>query len=283
MDAADVVVEPLDPRRLDELIEVQNEIFTDYIIPLRSTKEFFVDFQKSVGGSLSDVIVALHKRSIVGYANPVVDGPEAWIGGLGVIPQMRGRGIGTRLMVASEDICRARGVSEIILEVIEGNSKAMQLYERLGYRPARKFLSAEGAPAKFDGFGELPQPATRQEIISLHERSYGDTCWQRRKRGAVVQSADGGECYKVEDGFVIIRTVDTTGFVPFLGVVPEKRRQGIGTSLAKFALTRLWEKGAYKIGLYNVNEDAPTIRMLHQFDFRVTLKQIEMKKIISHL
>jgi ribosomal protein S18 acetylase RimI-like enzyme len=72
--------------------------------------------------------------------------------------------------------------------------------------------------------------------------------------------------------------VDTTGFVPFLGVVPEKRRAGIGTALARFALNRLWEQGAFKVGLYNVNEDEQTLRMLNKFDFKVTLKQIEMRK-----
>ncbi|HEX9908951.1 MAG TPA: GNAT family N-acetyltransferase [Thermoplasmata archaeon] len=278
MDASGVVLERLELDRLDELIDVQNEIFTDYIIPLRSTREFFIDFQKSVGGRLSDVLVAIHKGNIVGYANTVIDGAEAWIGGVGVVPAMRGKGIGTRLMMASEDVCRRRDVSEIILEVIEGNSKAQQLYERLGYRFARKYLSAEGKPIKFEGFGEHPEIATLKEVLELHQRSYGDTCWQRRKQDALIQSAKDGERYKVRGGFVVVRSVDTTGFVPFLGVVPEKRRAGIGTALARFALNRLWEQGAFKVGLYNVNEDEQTLRMLNKFDFKVTLKQIEMRK-----
>jgi ribosomal protein S18 acetylase RimI-like enzyme len=77
---------------------------------------------------------------------------------------------------------------------------------------------------------------------------------------------------------VILRRIETSGFIPFLGVLPDQRRQGIGTSLAKFALNRLYELGAYKVALYNVNEDQQTLRMLDKFDFAVTLKQVEMVK-----
>ena len=86
--------------------------------------------------------------------------------------------------------------------------------------------------------------------------------------------------YKVDGGFVMVRTIETSGFVPFLGVVPEMRRKGVGTSLAKFALSRLHDLGAFKTALYNVNEDAATLRMLDMFDFKVTLKQTEMRKTL---
>jgi ribosomal protein S18 acetylase RimI-like enzyme len=82
----------------------------------------------------------------------------------------------------------------------------------------------------------------------------------------------------VAGGFVVIRTVDTNGFIPFLGVIPSRRGMGIGTGLAKFALSRLRDRGAYKIALYNVNEDPQTVRMLDKLDFRITMKQIEMRK-----
>jgi hypothetical protein len=76
----------------------------------------------------------------------------------------------------------------------------------------------------------------------------------------------------------LVRSVETSGFIPFLGVVIEKRHRGIGTSLMKFALTRLWNLGAFKVAVYNVNDDVPTMQLLDMFDFKVTLKQIEMKK-----
>ncbi len=278
--ADDVLVTRLDPPQLDELIDVQNAIFMDYIMPMKSSKQFFLEFLSSVGGDLRNVLVASVKGAIVGYVNPVIDGREGWIGGVGIVPSYRGKGIGKNLMSAAEDFCRSRGVTEVSLEVIEGNLRAQRLYEKLGYVATRKFLTAEGKPAGFDGFGSLPVKATVPEIVALHEKSYGDTCWQRRKVDAVVASAKGSECYKVDGGFVLVRMVDTSGFIPFLGVVPDKRGNGIGTALAKYALTRLWGHGAFKVALYNVNDDLPTLRLLDKFDFKITLKQIEMKKNI---
>jgi ribosomal protein S18 acetylase RimI-like enzyme len=274
----DIQVVRLDQERLDELIDAQNEIFSDYIIPMKSSKQFFIDFQNSVGGDMRNVIVALSDKHIIGYVNPVVDGREGWIGGVGVIPSARGKGVGKMLMTAAEDFCREKGVSEVSLEVIEGNLRAQRLYEKLGYSATRKYLTAEGRPARFEGFGTMPIRANMSEVLALHERSYKDTCWQRRKIESVVHSARGAECYKVDGGFVLVRTVETSGFIPFLGVVPEKRGTGIGTALAKFALSRLWDQGAFKVALYNVNEDLPTSRLLDKFDMKVTLKQNEMRK-----
>jgi len=280
MPAEDLQIVRLDPARLDELIDLQNEIFSDYIIPMKSSRQFFIDFMQSVGGDLKCVLIALADGKMVGYVNPVIGGIEAWIGGVGVVPSHRRRGVGSRLMTAAEELCRSRGVSDLYLEVIEGNSRAQKLYDRLGYAVTRKYLTAEGKPARFEGFGTMPAKASMSEILALHEKAYRDTCWQRRKIEALVQSARGAECYKVDGGFVLIRIVDTSGFIPFLGVIPEKRGRGIGTALAKFALSRLWDLGAFKTTLYNVNEDLPTLRMLDKFDFKVTMKQIEMKKDI---
>jgi ribosomal protein S18 acetylase RimI-like enzyme len=273
-------IEHLAQGQLDALVDAQNRIFQDYIIQIKSSRQFFLDFQRSVGGSPSEVLLAMDGDAIVGYVNPVVDRTEGWVGGIGVLRDYRGRGIGTMLMQAAEGEFRRRGVHEVSLEVIEGNLKAQRLYERLGFAQTRKYLTAEGRPIRFEGFGQAPVTATLPEILELHEIAYRDTCWQRRKPEALVESARGAEMFKVDGGFVLVRTVETTGFIPFLGVVPEKRGQGIGTTLAKFALTKLYDMGAFKVAFYNINEDMPTLRLLDMLDLKVTMKQIEMKKTL---
>ena len=277
-ESRDIRIERFTPERLDHMVKVQEEAFSDYIIPIKSSKEFFVEFQRSVGGDMSTVLLATDAGKIVGYVNPVIDGKEAWIGGIGVIPPYRSSGVGTKLMKSAEELCRKSGVKTITLEVIEGNDRAERLYKRLGFSTSRKFLSAEGKPARFEGFGPQPKVAGFSDVLYLHEKSYKDTCWQRRKRSAVIQSAKGAESYRVDGGFVMIRAVETSGFIPFLGVLPEARRRGIGTALAKYALTKLWDSGVFKVALYNINEDLQTVRMLDEFDFKVTMKQIEMRK-----
>ncbi len=274
----DIQIQHIDPARLDDLVDAQNRIFVDYLVPIRSSRTFFLDFLKSVGGQLANVLVALDQDRIVGYATPVFDVREGWIGGIGILPVYRGKGIGTRLMVEAEKFLRGKGVSWVYLEVIEGNHRAQRLYERLGYRATRKLVCAEGRPVRFEGFGEAPVRSTLEDILPIHASSYSQECWQRRKVDAVAQSSKGAEIYRLDGGFVMLRAVDSNGFMPFLGVSPDQRRKGVGTSLAKFALNRLYELGTFKASVFNVSETEANMRMLDMFDFRVTMKQTEMRK-----
>jgi GNAT superfamily N-acetyltransferase len=91
------------------------------------------------------------RRSLVapneGIALLGVRGDRGWVGGLGVVPASRGRGLGRRLMEALlED-----APPTVQLEVIEGNQPAVGLYERLGFTHARMLevwsLRAPVAPA----------------------------------------------------------------------------------------------------------------------------------------
>ena len=278
MNPDELVLKKLSADQVGKLIAAQNDIFSDYVIPIRSSREFFVEFMRSVGGRMGDIIVAHQGEDIVGYVNPVIDGRQAWIGGLGVVPRMRRTGVATRLMEAAEEFAESKGAEEVILEVIEANTAARRLYDGLGYESQATYLSAEGKAVQFAGFGPEPARAQLDEVEGLHQRSYKDTCWQRRKRSALVESARTCEIYRTEGGFVMLRRVSSTGFIPFLGVEPSQRGNGIGTWLAKFALNRLWELGAFKVAIYNVNDNDATRRMLDMFDFAVTLKQLEMRK-----
>ena len=53
--------------------------------------------------------------------------------GMGLLPHVRGHGVGRRLAQAAIDAVRSRGVERIELEVFAGNTRAIRLYERLGF------------------------------------------------------------------------------------------------------------------------------------------------------
>ena len=52
---------------------------------------------------------------------------------VGVLPDHRGRGIGTMLVEALIEHCREVGIERIFLEVRESNAAAVGLYEHLGF------------------------------------------------------------------------------------------------------------------------------------------------------
>lgn len=60
---------------------------------------------------------------------------------LAVLPEYRGSGIGTRLLDALEAELAAAGVRDLVLGVLPGNTDAIRLYQRRGYRPTWTYLS----------------------------------------------------------------------------------------------------------------------------------------------
>ena len=77
---------------------------------------------------------------------------EATLIAAAVRPELRGRGIGTALMEAAEQLTCSRGFSAIVLGVEDWNPGARRLYERLGYRVfAREEFRYVGAPVPNPG------------------------------------------------------------------------------------------------------------------------------------
>lgn len=53
--------------------------------------------------------------------------------GLAVLPEYRGRGIGTALLAAAIELARAHGATTLSLSVETGNDRARRLYDRAGF------------------------------------------------------------------------------------------------------------------------------------------------------
>ncbi|MEG2015460.1 MAG: ribosomal protein S18-alanine N-acetyltransferase, partial [Clostridia bacterium] len=87
--------------------------------------EFQNDFSYFWADIEDDIIVAYS------CARLIVD--ELQINNIAVLPQYRRQGIGTGLIEAIADFGRARGVTQIQLEVNEDNIGAIELYKKCGF------------------------------------------------------------------------------------------------------------------------------------------------------
>ena len=63
---------------------------------------------------------------------------------ISVLPEHRGKGIGSRLMEECHGEIDALGVTDVIIGLLPGNEGARRLYERHGYRPTWLYLSRFG-------------------------------------------------------------------------------------------------------------------------------------------
>ena len=96
------------------------------------------------GGFWSELLVNDYAYYIVAKVNSVtvayigvwiiVD--EGHITNVAVHPDYRRRGIGRRLLLAADELVRARGGRRMTLEVRKSNVMAQRLYRSLGYVPA---------------------------------------------------------------------------------------------------------------------------------------------------
>jgi ribosomal protein S18 acetylase RimI-like enzyme len=83
----------------------------------------------------SDVVGFVHYG--VEHGPFVQDVTRGVVRDLYVVPERRGRGVGGALLDAAERELRARGVDVVAVEAMAGNTDAIRLYERRGYRPHR--------------------------------------------------------------------------------------------------------------------------------------------------
>ena len=105
------------------------------------------------------LLLARMEDELVGYALVhVTPASETWIAdtwvtgeriaeleSISVLPEHRGRGIGSMLMDECHRQIEALGVRDVIVGLLPGNEGARRLYERHGYRPTWLYLS------RFDG------------------------------------------------------------------------------------------------------------------------------------
>ena len=123
----------LDPA---DLVRVFNLGFSDYLVPMVMDEAGLADHIAYNDIDLGCSRVAVDVEP-VGCALAARRGTEAWIGGMGTAPAYRRIGLGARTLTAAIEAVAAAGVQTVWLEVLEHNTPAIGLYERLGFERVR--------------------------------------------------------------------------------------------------------------------------------------------------
>ena len=110
-----------------------------------------------LGSGNAFALIASAAGRPVGYAMVLIhDGPDdtwrvgeryAEVYSLSVIPELRGRGIGSRLMDCVDDELERRGIRDLQIAVMAGNVEALRFYENRGLRAGEIFLYRFGVDA----------------------------------------------------------------------------------------------------------------------------------------
>jgi ribosomal protein S18 acetylase RimI-like enzyme len=162
----------------EALLELFNRAFSDYVIPMRLDLAALTTRNADLDVDLRASPVADVDGEPAAFALLALRGEEGWIGGMGVVPEARRRGLGCAVMEAAAEEARSRGVRDLRLEVIDRNEPAVQLYGRLDYEHVRDLdvwsLAGEGPAVA--GAAAIPVDDAHVWIAS---RRAGREPWQR--------------------------------------------------------------------------------------------------------
>jgi hypothetical protein len=180
-----------------------------------------------------------------------VRGRSGWVGGLGVVPAARRRGVGRALMEA----VLAEAPADVTLEVIEQNEPAIRLYESLGFERTRVLevwsLDAEVTPTR--ARNAAPSPVGEP-----------DAPWQR----ADASLRPGYERLEADGGAAVIR--GSGGIVSLL----QLRAENPDTARTLVAAARARGTG---LRFVNVPAGHPGTAAMAALGGTLDLRQFEMR------
>lgn len=127
MDLSTITVRPLLVADIPAAAEVESLVFRD---------PWPEEVLREELAALGRCYLVLESGSrMVAYGGIKIAGGDAHLMTIGVVSEMRGRGLGTRLMLALIEEAVAADASHLTLEVRLSNEEAHRLYRRFGFAP----------------------------------------------------------------------------------------------------------------------------------------------------
>ncbi|HYK05529.1 MAG TPA: GNAT family N-acetyltransferase [Thermoanaerobaculia bacterium] len=145
------MIRTLTPADFEAVFAAFADAFSDYVVKLSPTREQLAEMLTRRGYLPEASVGMFDDGRLVAFTLNGVDGERAYDSGTGVVLSHRRRGLGRRIMEASMDVLRERGCASYVLEVIDANAPAVELYRGLGFRETRGLqcwsLTAEAVKA----------------------------------------------------------------------------------------------------------------------------------------
>jgi GNAT superfamily N-acetyltransferase len=129
---------PADVLEPDALATVFNRAFEGYFVPMVHTVESLAAMIANNDIQLDhSLVLRAPGQGYAGVALLARRGPRSWVGGMGIVPEWRGLGLGAMLLREVIERARSFGIRTMQLEVLEQNVVARRLYESLGFHVVR--------------------------------------------------------------------------------------------------------------------------------------------------
>jgi ribosomal protein S18 acetylase RimI-like enzyme len=136
----EIIARPVAELTAAECAGAMERCFDGYIVPVRVTAE---GWERRFRGEHLDPFASRIFFVEDRYAAVLFVTRRGWtsrVGGMAVAKELRGTGLGRRVMQGAIADARARNDRALLLEVIEQNTPAVKLYASLGFRSTRRLV-----------------------------------------------------------------------------------------------------------------------------------------------
>jgi ribosomal protein S18 acetylase RimI-like enzyme len=268
-----MVIRALAAADFDAIHTAFSAAFSDYVVPLQTTREQLLEMLTRRGWVADASVAAFDGEQLVAFTLNGIDGTRGYDSGTGVVPTHRRHGLARDLMRASYPLLRDRGCTEYVLEVLEANERAYALYLAEGFVVERGLqcwkLELPGRPVS-QSPSEFSAGKPGDRVTGQHAWWSAVPSWQNTTT-SIARAKDTHVTLGNDDGYVIV--FPSNGDVPQLAVRPEARRRGVGTRLLHAAA----EVAGKPLRIMNVDEgDAGIAAFLEKAGAVKFVRQLEM-------
>lgn len=275
-----ITIETLQNTTIDQLLEVFNLSFSDYLVPFVLTKAQLEDKIKSDSVNLELSVGAFQNNQLIAFmlhGFDLVDNLKVvYNAGTGVIPEKRGQKLTSRMYAYLMPILHEKGIDNIQLEVISTNAVAIKTYKNLGFEMVRELNCYKG----------LLQVSTKIEAVEIRNLDIYD--WQKLKSFWDFKPSWQNAITAVEKlkstnvSLGVYRDNNLMGYIIYnptlkrihqLAVEKTERNNGFGTMLLN-AIATQYEK---EISIINVEDTPEMDTFMKQVGLKHYIKQYEMK------
>lgn len=275
-------ISTLEHTPLEDITDVLNHSFSDYIVPLKLTEEQ-LRFKMTAEDIRTDLSYGVFLSGrLVGFMlhglRESVSGLTAYNAATGVIPEFRGKGLTAGMYAELEPKLRRLGVKHMVLEVISTNTSAIKAYEKEGYTKSRTLDCYVGTVKPDDEATEITvkelslpewQHLDAQQTVRPSWQNESPSIMNIAERCRILGAFNAGKPV----GYVVYQPA--TGKLHQLCVMPEHRRKGVATQL----LRSVCDKENRELHLYNADREAHGIKpFLEHMRLVCDLTQFEMRK-----
>ncbi|MFL6374871.1 MAG: GNAT family N-acetyltransferase [Pyrinomonadaceae bacterium] len=268
-----------------ELYATFTEAFSDYVFPFALTESQFKNHLVLNGVDLRRTAGCFVDGRLVGFS---LNGFGDWGGvstvydaGSGVIPSHRRRHICESMFEMMLAAFRQQGIGQCLLEVINSNTGAIRLYEKLGFTVKRELSLLQ-----CDGELVVPVAVSRDVEVRAMERPDwatfatfwdGMPSWQNSSEA--IERSHGNKSLKgafIGDrcvGYIIFSS--TYGRAAQMAVDKSFRNLGVGTALLQAMKAETAE--GYSMQIINIDKGLPgAMQFFQDHGFYERISQYEM-------